>query len=216
SAKCLLTADAGGGAAPWTVSIAPQSLPAGAKLKATATTLVAGRTLKLELTVSKHAHAGDGMGFVVLTRGSDVRRVPFWFHVEVPKLHLDPHRTLTRPGIYSGTTKGQPSRVSAYLFPQRGLAPGVPTALGGPEEVFQFRLRKPVANFGVVMLGGGHISPRLVRNNDENQLDGYTGVPATLNPYGNYGDAAPVVGSVLPTPGIYDFVFDTPTGKRPG
>jgi hypothetical protein len=25
-----------------------------------------------------------------------------------------------------------------------------------------------------------------------------------------------VVGAILPTPGVYDFVFDTPTGKLPG
>ncbi len=216
STKELVTADAGGGASPWTVTVAAQSLPAGAKLTAVTPTVVAGQTVGLELTVSKHASAGDGMGFVVLTRDTDVRRVPFWFHVEVPKLQLDPHRTLTRAGVYTGTTVGGPSRVSTYLYPQRGLAPGVPTKLGGPEEVFQFRLRKPVANFGVVMLGGGAISPRLVRNDDENQLDGYTGIPATLNPYGDFGDPARVVGAVLPPPGVYDFVFDTPSGKRPG
>ncbi len=213
----LVTADAGGGAAPWTVSVAAQSLPTGAKLTALAPTVSAGQTLALRLTVSKHASTGDGTGFVVLTRGSDVRRVPFWFHVEVPQLQLDPHRTLTRPGVYAGDTTGLPSRVSTYLYPTRGLAFGVPTRLGGPEEVFRFRLRKPVANFGVVLLSGGaHVSPRLVRNDDENQLVGYTAIPATLNPYGNFGSPAPVVGAVLPTPGVYDFVFDTPTGARPG
>ena len=215
--KDLATVDAGGGASPWTVSIAPQSLPAGAKVKPVTTSLVAGQTLELRLTVSKHASPGDGTGFVVLTRGSDVRRVPFWFHVEVPKLQLDPHRTLSGPGVYSGDTAGQPSRVSTYLYPQRGLAPGVPTRLGGPEEVFRFWLRKPVANFGVdIVEGAAHVSPRLVRNADENQLVGYTGIPATLNPYGDFGDPAPVVGAVLPTPGVYDFVFDTPTNARPG
>src|SRR5262249_43639561 len=163
------------------------------------------------LTVSKHASQGDGIGFVVLTRSSDVRRVPFWFHVEVPQLHLDPHRTLTRPGVYTGTTVRGPSRVSRYLYPQGGVAFGVPTVLRGPEEVFRSRLRKPVANFGVVVLGFSPVSPRLVRNDDENQLDGYTGLPATLNPYGDFGEPASVVGAVLPTPGIYDFVFHTPT-----
>ena len=211
----LVTTDAGGGAASWTVSVVPQSLPVGAKLKALSTTLVAGDTVALRLTVSKHASPGDGTGFVVLTRDSDVRRVPFWFHVEIPKLQLDPHRTLTRPGIYRGTTAGASSRVSAYLYPQRSVAPGVPTRLGGPEEVFRFRLRKPVANFGVAVLGGARVSPRLVRNNDENQLVGYTGVPATLNPYGDFGSPAPVVGAVLPTPGVYDFVFDTTANMRP-
>jgi subtilisin family serine protease len=215
--KSLATVDAGGGPSPWKVSVARQKLPVGAKLKPLAAGLVAGQTVKLRLTISKHALSGDGTGFVILKRGSDVRRVPFWFHVEVPKLQLDPHRTLTRPGTYRGNTAGGPSRVSRYLFPQFGLAAGVPTSLGGPEEVFQFRLRKPVANFGVAILSGSHhVSPRLVHNDDENRLDGYTGLPATLNPYGNYGNAAPVVGAVLPTPGVYDFVFDTPTGTRPG
>ena len=215
----VTTTDAGGGASPWTVSIAPQSLPAGAQLTALNTTLVAGDTLELRLAISGHAHPGDGVGFVVLTRGSDVRRLPFWFHVEVPKLQLDPYQRLSVPGVYSGDTAGGPSRVSTYRYPERGLARGVYTHLGGPEQVFRFRLRKPVANFGVAIVGvagGAHVSPRLVRNDDENQLDGYTGVPATLNPYGNFGRAASVVGAVLPTPGIYDFVFDTPTGMRPG
>lgn len=213
----LRTTDAGGGATPWTVSVAPHTLPAGAKLRPLATTAVAGQTVKLRLTVSKRADPGDGTGFVVLTRGADVRRVPFWFHVEVPRLQLDPHRTLIQPGLYTGTTVGGPSHVSRYLYPTLGVGYGVPTNLGGPEEVFQFRLRKPVANFGVAVLNGGsHVSPRLVRNDDENELDGYTGLPATLNPYGDYGDAAPVVGAVLPRPGVYDFVFDTPTGARPG
>ena len=214
--KTIATTDAGGGPAPWTVSIAAQSLPAGARLKSLGTTLVAGEQLALRLTVSKHARTGDGTGFVVLTRGSDVRRIPFWFHVEIPMLQRDPYRTLVRPGIYHGDTAGQPSRVSTYLYPQLGIASGVPTRLGGPEEVFRFRLRKPVANFGVVVLGGAHVSPRLVQGADENALVGYTGVPATLNPYGDFGNPAPVVGAVLPTPGVYDFVFDTPTGKRPG
>ena len=215
----LATTDAGGGSDPWTVSVAAQSMPAGAKLTALAASLVAGDRLSLRLTVSKHASPGDATGFIVLTRDSHVRRVPFWFHVEVPKLQLDPYLSFHGPGVYSGDTSGQPSRVSTYRYPERGVAPGVPTQLGGPEEVFRFRLRKPVANFGVAVLSvarRAHVSPRLVRNDDENQLAGYTGLPATLNPYGNFGNATPVVGAVLPGLGIYDFVFDTPTGARPG
>ena len=37
-----------------------------------------------------------------------------------------------------------------------------------------------------------------------------------LNPYQRYGRVEPVVGAVLPAPGSYDFVFDTPAGARPG
>ena len=51
--KSLATVDAGGGASPWKVSVAPQKLPAGAKLKAIGTSIVAGQTVKLRLTVSR-------------------------------------------------------------------------------------------------------------------------------------------------------------------
>jgi subtilisin family serine protease len=218
-ARSLVTADAGGGAAPWTVSVAAQAMPQGATLAPASTSLVAGQTLSLHLTVSRTAKAGDGTGFVVLTRGSDVRRIPFWFHVEVPQLGLDPHQTLRRPGVYQGDTAGQASRVSSYRYPEGPVAPGVPTRLGGPEEVFRFTLRKRVANFGVVILGrspGVRVSPRLVGGSDENRVVGYTGIPASLNPYQVLGRPKPVVGAVLPQPGTYEFVFDTPTGAKPG
>jgi hypothetical protein len=184
-----------------------------------AKTLLAGHSLGLRLTVSHTAKAGDADGFVVLTRGTDVRRVAFWFHVEVPKLALDPHRILRVPGIYHGDTAGKASRVSSYRYPQRGLAFGVPTRLGGPEQVFRFTLRRTVANFGAVVVShapGVRVSPRLVAGNDENRLTGYAGLPVSLNPYQGFDLPEPVVGAVLPEPGTYEFVFDTPTGARPG
>jgi subtilisin family serine protease len=219
STKQLATTDAGGGSAPWIVSVAAQSMPRGATLAPLATTVVAGQTLPLRLTVSKTAKIGDGEGFVVLTRGSDVRRIAFWFHVEVPQLALDGQQALHGPGLYHGDTAGKPSRVTTYRYPERGLATGVPTQLGGPEQVFRFRLRRRVANFGIVIVGHAanvHVSPRLVAGDDENRVVGYTGIPSSLNPYQGIYRPEPVVGAVLPDPGVYDFVFDTPTGKRPG
>jgi hypothetical protein len=219
STKQLATTDAGGGSAPWSVSVAAQAMPHGARLAPLAATVIAGQAVSLRLTVSKTARAGDGTGFVVLTRGSDVRRIAFWFHVEVPRLALDRHQMLRRPGLYHGNTAGGPSRVSSYRYPVRGLANGVPTRLGGPEQVFRFTLRRRVANFGVVVVSRAaptHVSPRLVAGNDENRIVGYTGIPANLNPYQDFGRAEPAVGAVLPDPGVYDFVFDTPTGKTPG
>jgi subtilisin family serine protease len=217
--KQLSTTDAGGGSAPWTVSIHPRTMPGGAELKPLAVTLTAGQSLSLRLTVSGTAKTGDGAGFVVLTRGSDMRRVPFWFHVEAPKLGLDPHRILSRPGLYHGDTVGKASRVSEYRYPERGFAVGVATRLGGPEQVFRFRLRRRVANFGAVIVRrapSAHISPRLVTGADENRIVGYTGLPANLNPYQGLGRPEPAVGAVLPDPGTYEFVFDTPTRERPG
>src|SRR5205085_3227536 len=145
--KHLSTTDAGGGSAPWNVSIAAYAIPHGAALTPLAHTLAAGASHSLRLAVSRTARAGDGSGYVVLTRGSTVRKVAFWFHVEVPKLGLDPHRTLSRPGLYHGNTAGKPARVSSYRYPERGFAVGVPTRLGGPEQVFRFTLRRRVANF---------------------------------------------------------------------
>jgi subtilisin family serine protease len=219
STKQLATADAGGGGAPWSVSVAAQRMPRGAALAPLAATVVAGQALPVRLTVSRTARAGDGTGFVVLARGSDVRRIAFWFHVEVPRLGLDRQRTLRRPGLYQGNTAGRPSRVTSYRYPERGLATDVPTQLGGPEQVFRFTLRRRVANFGVAVVGRGpgvHVSPRLVAGDDENRVVGYTGMPVSLNPYQGLYRGEPVVGAVLPDPGVYDFVFDTPTGKRPG
>jgi subtilisin family serine protease len=217
--KELSSRDAGGGSAPWNVSIRAQSMPHGAQLESQATTLVAGTSLALKLTVSAAARVGDGTGFVVLSRGSAVRRIAFWFHVEAPRLELDPHRILRRSGLYHGDTAGKPSRVSAYRYPEGGLAPKVPTRLGGPEQVFRFTLRRPVANFGIAIVHlapGARVSPRLVAANDENRVVGYTGLPATLNPYQGFSQAEPVVGAVLPNPGTYEFVFDTPTHAKPG
>ncbi len=215
----ISTTDAGGGDAPWNVSIDAQSMPRGATLSPLVPTLVAGTTLAVRAAVSRSASPGDASGFVVLTRGSDTRRVPFWFHVEVPRLGLDPHRTLSKPGLYRGDTAGQASRVSSYRYPERGFAAGVPTRLGGPEQVFRFTLRRRVANFGVVVVSsapGARVSPRLVAGGDENRLVGYSGLPTSLNPYQDFGRSEPVVAAVLPDPGTYDVVFDTPTGAKPG
>ena len=60
------------------------------------------------------------------------------------------------------------------------------------------------------------VSPRLVTGNDENRVVGFTGIPTSLNPYQGFDQAEPVVGAVPPVPGTYQFVFDTPTGAKPG
>jgi hypothetical protein len=55
-----------------------------------------------------------------------------------------------------------------------------------------------------------------VADSDENRLVGYTALPTSLNPYQQFARREPVVAAVLPDPGTYDFVFDTPTGAKPG
>jgi subtilisin family serine protease len=218
STVALTVSDAGGGPAPWTVSVQQQSTLGGAALTPSGTTVVPGSSISFTLTVAAGATEGEATGFVLLTRGTDVRRVPYWFGVEAPKLGNEPHRTLTRPGVYGGNTSGKASLVSAYRYPI-GNRGAIPLTLGGPEQVFRFVLKQQVANFGVAVVShaiGVQVSPRLVVGGDENRLLGYTGLPVDLNPYANYGRPEPVVGAVLPMPGSYDFVFDTPSGGKPG
>jgi hypothetical protein len=61
------------------------------------------------------------------------------------------------------------------------------------------------------------VEPRIVRAGDENRLAGYTGLPFDQNPYrAGTGRHRLVAGVVRPAPGVYDIVFDTPRGARPG
>jgi subtilisin family serine protease len=223
SARQLALADAGGGAAPWTTSIDPQTTPHGVSLALSAPTAAAGTTLGVTLTVAADAAEGDAQGFLLLTRGSDVRRVPYWLHVEVPKLGTEKHATLTSPGVYGGNTAGKPSLVSSYRYPEGSLScnckTGVQTDQSGPEQVFQYKLKAPVANLGAVVLTharGVRVSPRLVVGDDENRLVGYTAIPLDINPYADFGRIVPAVGAVFPAPATYDVVFDTPAGAKPG
>jgi hypothetical protein len=171
------------------------------------------------LTVAAEAAEGASTGFVTLTRGTDVRRVPYWFRVEKPQLGREPHTLLHGPGLYKGNTAGKPELVSTYRYPEQSVAAAVPLDLSGPEQVFRVVLTTPVANFGAVVVdhaSGVQVSPRLVHAGDENRLVGQPGLPANINPYQGYGRATPAVGAILPLPGAYDFVFDTPSGGKPG
>ncbi|HXR12608.1 MAG TPA: S8 family serine peptidase, partial [Gaiellaceae bacterium] len=102
--QTLQTSDAGGGPDPWTVSVQAQQAPAGATLAPSSPTVAAGSPVDLTLTIAANAAEGDAAGFVLLTRGTDVRRVPFWFRVEAPKLGTEPATTIARAGVYNGNT----------------------------------------------------------------------------------------------------------------
>jgi len=217
--QTLQVADAGGGPTPWTVTVQPQATPSGAVASSDVPTVVPGASVQISVTTSPTALEGEATGFVVLTRGADVRHVPYWFRVEAPKLATEPFRRLLHPGVYNGDTSGKPSLVSSYRYPDGATGMPIPLTLGGPEQVFRYTSTTNVANFGVVVLSrakGVQVAPRVVIGADENHLIGDTGLPIDLNPYSNYGKPEPVVGGILPIPGTYSIVFDTPSGARPG
>jgi len=207
--------DAGGGAGAWSVSLAAQGSSPGASVTVPATATVPGR---LQVTANAAAGAGDvdATGFVVLRLGSATRRIPYWFHVDRPKLAGELHGKLTTTGTYKGQTAGKPRLVSVYRYPEG--RPGDPAnAMPGPEQVFRVTLRRPVANFGVVVTAGRRVSPRVVYAGDENRLTGFAGLPDVINPYlDGYGEARPVAAAIRPAKGSYDIVFDTPAGVVPG
>jgi subtilisin family serine protease len=214
ASQTITLTDAGGGTTGWVAAVSAQSPVTGAAL---AVAPSGANATAVTLTIAATAAEGDGYGFITFTRGTDVRRVPYWFHVEIPRLGTEPHRTLTKPGLYVSNTKAGRRIVSSYRYPE--LALGAPINLAGPEQVFRFVLRKPAANFGVAVVShaaGVNVSPRLVQEADENRLVGFTGLPVDINPYRQYGRMVPSVGAVLAKPGSYDFVFDTPNGARAG
>ena len=196
--------DAGGGSGPWTISYARAQ---GAPLSAPASVTVPG-TFTVTAKIAANAKEGDGTGFIVLRRAADVRRIPYWVHVERPKLGK-PVATLTKTGTYNGNTAKGRARVKTYRYPE-GIA-GV--ALPGPEQVFAIRVKKAVANFGVRVVSedsGTRVTLRVVRGGDENRLTGFVGIPGDLNPYREtLGGETPIAGAILPSPGLYDVVFDS-------
>ena len=184
--------DAGGGTGTWTVS----------GIFATPRTVTVPGELRIAFADVART-AAEQAGYVVLQRGDQIRRIPYWFRVTRPQLPA-PTRALTRTGTYAGSTVGKPRRVQQYRYPVVANS-----TQPGPEQVFRFALGREVANFGVAVLRGG-VQPRVVQAGDENRLVGIPGLPLNINPYvDEFGDARPVAGAIRPAPGTYDLVFDS-------
>ncbi len=209
----IALSDAGGGAGTWAVAVATAHAPAAAALALPASVEVPG-TLTLAPTLPAAVAEGELTGWVTLTRNDTVRRIPFWLRVTRPALERATATPLLRPGSYRGDTRGRPALVSSYRYPQMRPGGGVNVTLAGPEQVFSIVLRKPVANFGVVITrraAGVRVEPRIVADADENRLTGYAALPLNLNPYlAQFNEPVLAAGAVRPAPGRYDVVFDSP------
>jgi subtilisin family serine protease len=209
-ARSVELTDAGGGGGEWAASLAISQPRNGITLTLPATATVPGK-LTLLASATATAAEGDLSGFIVLSRDGVRRRIPFWLRLTVPRLRLDSWTSLQRPGTYEGDTHGRAGHVLRYLYPQ--LLGGEPALQAGPEQVFRVRLRAPVANFGVVILGraeGVTVTPRIVRSNDENRLQGMSALPLDINPYrSSFDEEIPAAAALRPQPGLYEIVFDS-------
>jgi subtilisin family serine protease len=214
--RSITLTDAGGGAGEWTVSIARQGNGSGVSFTAPARLSVPG-TLAVQAAAGRSAPQGDATGFVVLSRGGQTRRIPFWLRVNAPRLGLQPARLLRRTGVYRGNTRGRRALVSVYRYPDNPSGIGLDRRLDGPEQVFRVRVRRRVANFGVAVLSRSRVQPRIVLGTDENRQLGSPALPVQINPYlPTFFDPAPVSAAIRPDPGTYHVVFDSPTRAGAG
>jgi subtilisin family serine protease len=212
--RTIRLTDGGGGAGPWEVQFSRPGV-----LSAPSRVTVPGN-LEVLVAVPRALREQDVSGFLVLSREGLRRRIPFWLRVERPRLRLDRHVVLVRTGNHAANTALGSSRVSSYRYPDVPAGAAFPVRLSGPELVYRVRIRRNTANFGVAVIAsdaGVRVEPRIVRAGDENRLAGYTALPLDLNPYrDNFGGHRLVAGVVLPAPGLYDVVFDTPGNGQAG
>jgi len=197
--RTVALTDAGGGAGDWTVTVVTQS--GSGAVSAPPTVTVPGQ---LAVTATAGAAAGDQSGYVVLTRGSDVRRIPFWFLTTAPKLAGERKLALARAGTYSGTTAGTPALVNRYRYPTGG-----DIAYPGGERAYRIHVPAGAANAGVAVLSG-KVFPHITLEGSEDRLAGYTALPLDLNPYRrSYGTRRRISAVLLPAGGTYNVVFDS-------
>ena len=210
--------DAGGGAGPWAVTVESQTAAGGTAITVPPAVVVPG---PLQVDVSPGAAPeAEHTGYVVLTRGSDRRRIPYWFRTGAPALGALKTTPLRKAGLHKATTRGGTTRIARYRYPERPAGFGFAAELPGPERVFRVTLARPAANFGVVVTSraaGVRVEPRIVRAGDERRLTGYAALPFNLNPYlRTFGDLVLASGTILPVAGAYDIVFDSPSAARAG
>ncbi|MFN2469560.1 MAG: S8 family serine peptidase [Gaiellaceae bacterium] len=217
--RALALTDAGGGAGAWAASVELQTRAIGVTVEVPGPVSVPG-SLALTARPSGGAPDQDVTGYVILTRERTRLRVPFWFRVARARLARARAFSLGSPGAHGGNTAGRPALVDTYRYPENPAPVGVSRLLKGPEQVFRFRLRRPVANLGVAVVSrapGVTVEPRVVAARNENRLMGEVGLPINVNPYlGRLSLPEPVAGAVLPLPGVYDIVFDSRTRAGAG
>jgi subtilisin family serine protease len=217
--RTIALADAGGGAGPWTVAVEQERADSGVSIAVPPGVTVPG-SLAVTVTTAPRARQRELYGYVVLTRGTERRRLAYWLRVSAPALARKQTRPLRRPGVYAASTRGASGRVRSYRYPEHVSVAGVTRTLAGPERVYRVRLRRPVTNFGVAVVwraNGVRVEPRIVRAGDENRLLGQTALPINLNPYlRQFREPTPAAGAVRPAAGAYDVVFDGPSRGSAG
>ncbi len=211
--------DAGGGAGAWAVAVEQFGAADGVSVTVPSTVDAPG-SLGIAVATTADAAERDVSGYVILTKDAQTRRIPFWLRITRPVLASEPFVALARPGLFKADTRGGPSRITTFRYPEVPGSSTLPAALNGPERVFRVMIPRGVANFGVAIVSarpGVLVQPRVVTGVDENRLTGYAGLPLVLNPYlASFNTAVPSAGALLPAPGPYAIVFDSASAGGAG
>ena len=200
--------DAGGGAGTWTLGLQSQSATSGAFVDLPGSVVVSpGGTAEIPVVVRANAGAatGDDYGFITLTNGGQVRRVPYYFTVERPGAEIGPVLPLKK--FQTGDTRKGTSNISQYRFPTSPFGPpptytGAPMDENGAETLYYAHVNQPVANIGVAVTGvsaGALVEPWFLGSRNENDVQGYAGTPVDANVLtGDYRLDVGVAGAVFP------------------
>ena len=215
--------DAGGGAGAWTVTVEQSRADASAlDRRARPRSPSPGRCYRSPSRPARPRASGELTGFVVLTRGAERRRIPYWLRVTAPALarkHARPLATVrasTRP-----RRAGLPPGCATYRYPADVALAGRDGHLAGPEQVFRVRLRRAVANFGVAVVWRAKGVARRAANRPRRRrepparADGAADQPQPV-PAPVPGQPTPAAGAIRPRPGTYDVVFDGPSRGTAG
>jgi hypothetical protein len=189
-ALLLSLADAGEGAGTWSVEVRAQAQPSGFRLAVPGTVTIApggGTLIPVTAEAAANAEKGEAYGFLILRRGDVTRKVPYALLVTRPGLAAAPILQLQQ--FQTGDTRRGTSRASVYKYPAAGFGPapsyiGPPVNEDGAETLYRIRIDEPAINVGAAVVAstpGSLVHPWLLGSPDENDVQGYAGLPVNVN-----------------------------------
>jgi subtilisin family serine protease len=226
SSTVVTVTDAGGGGGTWNIELAPQVASAGATVEVPPfVTVKPGGDGMFIVTAraAPDAVPGDDFGFIVLSQGTETRRIPYGFLVTRPGLASKPAKPLE--AIQLGDTRDADNRASVYRFPAAPFGPspnysGPPVNEPGGEDLYVANLNEPAVNFGVSVLLASQnslIDPWFLASKDENDVTGYTGTPVNVNAFLiHYRVPVGAAGIQFPRQGQYFVSVDSGTDPFTG
>ena len=191
SSMLLTVSDTGDGGGDWSVTVEPQVQTSGVQIDVPGFIHVPpGGDVALPVTVraAVNSNLGENYGFITLRGNSVVRRVPYSFLVERPALANAPVVKLKK--LQTGTTARGANRVAQYCCPAQPFGPpsnyvGAPMNEDGSEHLYSIEINEPIVNMGVSVIaasGNALIDPFVLGSKDENDVQGYAGIPTDVNP----------------------------------